>query len=67
MFKLFSLFPIEATHHFSVSSFAKLAVYLVRMGGFLLIQNFLFSDNVCDISGVYKGAILYQSLVISLA
>ena len=53
---IFLLFPIESTHHFSVSSFAKLAVYL----------SIKFSDSACDILVVYKEAMLYQSLVVSI-
>ena len=63
---VFFLFPIGITIYFFGFLFCKACCRSVWMGGFLLIQIFRFSDNVCDISGVSKVAILYQSLVVSI-
>ena len=62
VFKLFFLFPIEATHNFSVSSFAKLAVYLV---GWVASCSFKFSYFL-TMCVTYQVYIREQSLVVSI-
>ena len=74
---IFFSFPIETTHHFLGFQFCKSGSISGWMSGFLLFQIFLFCDNICDTSkypyidfsdilGVYKKAILYQLLVVSI-